>query len=126
MLSDQINKIDLQGCNRSNFLPSFFPLSPVNMSSKGVALVTGSAQGIGRGIALRLAEDGFDVAVNDIPSKTTELASVAEEIRGKGRKAIVVAADVTVEDQVKGMVESTVKELGGLDVVSIAIYQSEL
>lgn len=84
-----------------------------------VALVTGSAQGIGRGIALKLADDGFDVAINDIESNKANLASLAEEIRSKGRKALEVVADVSAEDQVKSMVETTVKELGGLDVVSV-------
>jgi len=86
-------------------------------SERGVALVTGSAQGIGRGIALRLADDGFDIAVNDISANKPNLASLAEEIRSKGRKALEVVADVSVEDEVKGMVESAVKELGGLDVM---------
>jgi NAD(P)-dependent dehydrogenase (short-subunit alcohol dehydrogenase family) len=94
-------------------------------SSKGVALVTGSAQGIGKEIALRLADDGFDIAINDIPSKKDNLASLAEEIRGKGRKVFEAVADVSVDDQVKGMVENTVKELGGLDVVSLVLHHGE-
>lgn len=88
--------------------------------SKGIALVTGSAQGIGRGIALRLADDGFDIALNDILPNKANLSGVAAEIRSKKRRAFEVFADVRAENQVKGMVESTVKELGGLDVVSLA------
>jgi NAD(P)-dependent dehydrogenase (short-subunit alcohol dehydrogenase family) len=86
--------------------------------SKGIALVTGSAQGIGRALALRLADDGFDIALNDILSNTTNLSNVAAEVRSKKRKAFEVIADVRAENQVKDMVDSTVKELGGLDVVS--------
>ncbi|KZP24016.1 NAD-binding protein [Athelia psychrophila] len=85
--------------------------------SIGIALVTGSAQGIGRAISLRLADDGFDVAVNDIPSNQPALDSLVDEIRAKGRQAVAVPADVTQEEQVKEMVAKAVKDLGGLDVM---------
>lgn len=86
-------------------------------SSQGVSLVTGSGQGIGRAIALRLADDGYDVAVNDIPSNRENLETLKAEIESKGRKALVVTADVSQEDQVKHMVDTVVETLGGLDVV---------
>jgi NAD(P)-dependent dehydrogenase (short-subunit alcohol dehydrogenase family) len=85
---------------------------------KGVALVTGASQGIGRAIAVRLAEDGFDVAINDIPRGRDGLDTLSEEIRGKGRKAFSFIGDVSLEDDVEAMVASTVQNLGGLDVVS--------
>ncbi|KAF7968381.1 hypothetical protein HWV62_30877 [Athelia sp. TMB] len=83
----------------------------------GVALVTGGGQGIGRAISLKLADDGFDIAVNDIPSNQEKLETLVEEIKSKGVKACFVIADVTQEDQVKEMVDTTVKNLGGLDVM---------
>lgn len=86
----------------------------------GVALITGSAQGIGRSIALRLARDGFDIALNDVPSKGDQLRAVADEIEKIGRRTALVPADVSVDGEVKGMVQDVVKELGGLDVVSAA------
>lgn len=86
--------------------------------TKGVALITGSAQGIGRGIALRLSRDGFDIALNDVSSKRDQLRAVAEDINNTGRRSILVPADVTVEEEVKGMVQEVVKGLGSLDVVS--------
>ena|SRR6266702_1968012 len=86
--------------------------------AKGIALVTGSAQGIGRGIALRLARDGFDVALNDISSKRDELRTLANDIEKIGRRTHLVLADVAVEGEVKGMIQGVTKELGGLDVVS--------
>lgn len=85
------------------------------------ATVTGAAQGIGRAIALRLADDGLDVAVNDIESKTKALNSVADEIRSKGRKAIAIVADCTQESEVQRLVDETVKELGHLDVVRLSL-----
>ncbi|KAK7042776.1 L-2,3-butanediol dehydrogenase [Favolaschia claudopus] len=88
-----------------------------NSESKGVALVTGAAQGIGRAIAIRLAADGFDVAVNDVSSKSAELDKVKEEIISAGRRAAVLPADVSVDAEVRGMVESVVRELGGIDVM---------
>jgi len=84
---------------------------------KGIALITGSAQGIGRGIALRLARDGFDIALNDVPSNRDQLRAVADDIEKIGRRAHLVPADVTIEQEVKGMVQSTAQGLGGLDVM---------
>ncbi|KAH7907063.1 hypothetical protein BJ138DRAFT_1160996 [Hygrophoropsis aurantiaca] len=85
--------------------------------SKGIALVTGAAQGIGQAIALRLANDGFDVALNDIPSKKEQLDTVAREVNATGHKALVVCADVSIEDDVAAMIKVTVEKLGGLDVM---------
>lgn len=89
----------------------------MSKQQNGAALVTGSAQGIGRAISLRLADDGFDVAVNDIPQNRPALDSLVEEIKAKGRHAVAVPADVSQEAQVKGMVAKAVEDLGGLDVV---------
>ncbi|KAL0574809.1 hypothetical protein V5O48_007138 [Marasmius crinis-equi] len=84
----------------------------------GIALVTGAGQGIGRAIALQLAKDGFDVAVNDIPRNLDQLTAVSEEIKALGRSSSVHIADVSIEEQVKAMVENVVKEHKSLDVVS--------
>lgn len=84
----------------------------------GIALITGSAQGLGRSIALRLARDGFDIALNDVSSKRDELRAVADDIEKIGRRTILVPADVTVDEEVRSMVQDVAKELGGLDVVS--------
>ena len=89
------------------------------MYSKGVAIVTGAAQNIGRGIALRLAEDGFDISLNDIPSNKANLDAVAELISKKGRRALVTVGGVSKEEVVRQLVQQTVDELGGLDVVSL-------
>jgi meso-butanediol dehydrogenase/(S,S)-butanediol dehydrogenase/diacetyl reductase len=85
--------------------------------SSRVALVTGAARGIGRGIALRLAADGLDVALNDIGANADQLDGVAEEIRGAGRRTATVVADVSVPDEVENMVGRVADELGHLDVM---------
>ena len=93
-----------------------------------VALVTGAARkrGIGRAIALRLAEDGADVAVTAIARDPSEFPvherdegwagteSVAEEIRARGQRAIAIDLDVTNDEQVAEAIKRTVADLGDL------------
>ncbi|KAG2365962.1 NAD(P)-binding protein [Suillus spraguei] len=82
-----------------------------------VALITGAAQGIGHAIALRLAEDGLNIAIVDLASQRTNLDNVAEEVRAKGRRCIVLECDVSQEEEVQRMVQATENEFGGLDVM---------
>ncbi|KAI3615493.1 hypothetical protein WG66_011955 [Moniliophthora roreri] len=85
--------------------------------SKGIALVTGAAQGIGKSIATRLARDGFDVALKDLPTKSEKLQQVAHEIRQQGRRSVISVGDVSLEADVKRSIDTAVNELGGLDVM---------
>ncbi|KIK70274.1 hypothetical protein GYMLUDRAFT_187995 [Collybiopsis luxurians FD-317 M1] len=88
-------------------------LSLSNMASpKGFAFVTGSAQGIGRAIALKLAADGFDVALNDIPSKIEQLREVEREAQAFERKTGIFVGDVSDEKSVKDMIDEAVKHFG--------------
>jgi 3-oxoacyl-[acyl-carrier protein] reductase len=81
-----------------------------------VALVTGSARGIGAAIAQRLAADGAAVAVNYSKS-VNEAVSVAERIRRSGGKAIVLRADVGERSQAKALVEETATAFGRFDIL---------
>ncbi|KAL5526680.1 hypothetical protein ACEPAF_8405 [Sanghuangporus sanghuang] len=90
---------------------------PFSNYTPRVAIVTGAAQGIGYAIAQKLADDGIDVAVNDIISKQTQIGFVVEELRKKGRHAIAIPGDVSNEQEVISMIEKTVSELGSVDVM---------
>ena len=105
------------------------------VDSKGltgkVALITGAARfrGIGRAIALRLADDGADIVVCGRPRAPTSfpaheqemgwqgVASLAEEIRQKGRRALALDCDVTKKEQVVAMVDVVKSEFGRLDII---------
>ncbi|OZE90044.1 diacetyl reductase [Rhodococcoides fascians] len=78
-------------------------------------LVTGAGQGIGRAIALRLANDGHDIALVDLAED--KIADVADEVRRTGSKATTFVADVSDRDQVFAAVEHTHQALGGFDVI---------
>jgi 2-deoxy-D-gluconate 3-dehydrogenase len=78
-----------------------------------VALVTGASRGIGRGLALALAEAGADVFITDISGAD----SVLEELRGRGRRAASVKADLSDAALVPTIAQACVKEMGRLDIV---------
>ena len=98
---------------------------PQKLAGK-VALVTGSARGLGRAYALRLARLGADVVVNDVDLHanrqydeplTPGCDTVADEIRALGRRALGIVADVTDEAQVRRMVAQVEAGLGRIDVL---------
>jgi 3-oxoacyl-[acyl-carrier protein] reductase len=88
----------------------------MNLSNK-VALITGSARGIGKAVAVRLAEAGADIVVNDIAAAAATLEATAGEIRTMGRKVLAVTADVSSAADVNKMVETAVAEMGRVDIL---------
>jgi len=78
-----------------------------------VAIVTGGARGIGRAIALRLAEEGAHVAIADILDATP----VVEEIKKMGREALYVKTDITDPEQVKNFVQKVLEKFGKIDIL---------
>ncbi|MCC7447368.1 MAG: SDR family oxidoreductase [Anaerolineae bacterium] len=80
-------------------------------------LVTGAAKGIGRATAIGMAERGYDVAVNDLPSEMANLDSLAKQIQAKGQRALIVPADISVKKQVQEMVQTVLKAWKTLDVL---------
>ena len=81
-----------------------------------VALVTGGSRGIGEAIALRLAEDGADVALT-YQHNAGRAADVVDRIKALGRRALAIQADSADAEAVSAAVEATVAEFGQLDVL---------
>lgn len=79
------------------------------------AIVTGASRGIGRSIALGFAEAGADVAL--AARSVEDLETLAKEIDGLDRRALVVPTDVRERDQIAALIDRTTEEFGGLDIL---------
>lgn len=87
----------------------------MNLQGK-VALITGGGTGLGKEISLKLASEGTDIAVIYSRSQAEAEATVAE-LKALGRRAIAIKADVSSSADVKVMIDTVVRELGGIDIL---------
>ena len=78
-----------------------------------IAIVTGSAQGLGQGIALGLAEAGADVALVDI----LDMSETRKQIESLGRRCVTITANLIDTGCIPTIIDTTVKELGGIDIL---------
>ncbi len=81
-----------------------------------VALITGSARGIGKAIALELANHGANIVINDILTEN-EINKTLEEVKQSSNKAIGIRADITKLDEVKSMVKEIINKFGKVDIL---------
>jgi glucose 1-dehydrogenase len=79
-------------------------------------LITGGGQGIGQGIAFRLAEEGADIVIDYVGSPQSADATVAQ-IQKVGRRALAVQADISSVDQIHTMMKQAIDSFGGVDVL---------
>jgi NAD(P)-dependent dehydrogenase (short-subunit alcohol dehydrogenase family) len=90
------------------------PLKDFDLDGK-VAIVTGAGRGIGKSIALTLAEAGADVVV--VARSVKQIEETAEGVRRMGRRGLAVAADLSKEQDVGRVVEKTIQEFGKIDIL---------
>jgi glucose 1-dehydrogenase len=80
------------------------------------ALITGSSRGIGRGIAVRFAQEGANVVINYVGSRETA-EDALRAVEATGARGLLLQADVSVKDAVTRLVEDAAREFGGLDIL---------
>jgi len=80
-----------------------------------VAVITGAGRGIGAATAIRLAEEGAKVVVNDIDEQNAK--KVVDTIKDKGAEAIVIIADITKMEKAKGLIDTAVEKFGRIDIL---------
>lgn len=82
-----------------------------------VAIITGSARGIGEGIAVRFAREGAKVVIVAEKKRVSEGQKVVENIKKMGEEAIFVKTDITIEEDVKNMITRTIEKYNKLDIL---------
>lgn len=86
------------------------------MEEKEVVLVTGGSRGIGKEVALKYAENGYNVVINYVSDKT-DTESLANEFKEKGADCLIEKADVTNSKQVEELVKKAIEKFGKIDVL---------
>ncbi len=86
------------------------------MSENKVVFVTGGSRGIGKEVALKFAENGYNVVVNYVSDKT-DVEGLKKEFEAKGIKALILKANVVVTEEVEQVVNKAIEEFGQIDVL---------
>ena len=86
------------------------------MEEKKVVVVTGASRGIGKEIALKYAENGYNVAINYVSDKTN-VEELEKEFKEKGVEALIVKADVSKSEQVQEFIKAVIEKYGKIDVL---------
>ena len=86
------------------------------MEENKVALITGAARGIGKAIAKKFAENGYNVVINYVSAKT-DIKTLTKEFEDLGVKVLLVKADVSNKEEAEGLVNQTIEKFGEIDVL---------
>ena len=86
------------------------------MEENKVALITGAARGIGKAIAKKFAENGYNVVINYVSAKT-DIKTLTKEFEDLGVKVLLVKADVSNKEEAEGLVNQTIEKFGKIDVI---------
>lgn len=84
--------------------------------NRKVALITGGSRGIGKQVALKFAQEGYNVVVNYV-SENTDIESLKKELESKGTEAFIVKADVTSYEESENMIKAIIEKFGKIDVL---------
>ncbi len=86
------------------------------MEENKTVFVTGGSRGIGKEVALKFAENGYNVVINYV-SSNTDVEALKSEFEGKGVKALIMQADVTDKTAIEELVKKAIEEFGAIDVL---------
>lgn len=86
------------------------------MEENKVALITGAARGIGKAIAKKFAENGYNVVINYVSAKT-DIKTLTKEFEDLGVKVLLVKADISNKEEAEGLVNQTIEKFGKIDVL---------
>ena len=86
------------------------------MEENKTVFVTGASRGIGKEVALKFADKGYNVVINYVSSKTN-VEELKEEFENKGVKALIMQADVTNKEAIEELVKKAIEEFGSIDVL---------
>ena len=86
------------------------------MEEKKTVFVTGGSRGIGKEVALKFAEDGYDVILNYVSDKT-DVDGLTKELKDKGAESLILKADVSNAEEVENVVKQAIEKFGKIDVL---------